>query len=806
MNTWKLVFESVFFTALFLSVGCCTPTLSDSTGFEQKRKKESAPASWTAQPSRTRFLRQSGFNLPWISYGHDVGWPPRPGTPQQMGFGFFGPLIKSRAVPVNKMGALRVWAFADNRSGFLGPRVQPGFTARCIRDMSAFMDSTPSNTTIIWVLYDYMIADGIGSEWGGRAGETRRSLSSPDGWREAWSRTADCLSFMQKRYGHRIIWDIINEPLNGMRMVVDDKDSYNIKGFVWKHMKELLAMGGRVSLGVRNLGTLLHFWAPIMRKAQREIRANNLPTNHLIVQFHHYPGHELSRENGIKGFSAETLKKEMNLDPDTPVLLGECLPNNGYTLSDYYEKGFSGVLFWQDASIKTNYKEVKRQIRELPAQRKRTPGDFPLRAQPPPPATVSEEPGVSLMADSSVVLSTCRSVTNGPPYDREWLEKMGGGFQSFQTPLTEENVGLLIPMDVDAHRWTPDEPFWTQKKRKGEILCSPLSQSLPVNLQDTVIEIEITPPVEAVAHPWGSGAQIVLQDDSGRRLHGHWTGLSKLSGGKKQVLRLRPPTKSVPGMGARHKGFRLDRVSHVGFLWAAATFAEIKFTAEFILHAIRIFPCGKAAADGEIGCSGDYPTYTAESINIWRPKKTKDLSLCMFTRSNYPYYSAITRLSSEDTLPWKRPPAPLLEKRKNHLSGETITLHASMDPENPFRQAGAISTNVSTDCPEFKGGALNLLGCSLSVKTSSTQYKGMKIQFTLRDLDGVVCYTRSTARPGEIFTVPIGYGPETCSAGKGVDFKRIQNIGLVFNRDPEWSTTMDETLKLERFTITPASL
>ena len=397
------------------------------------------PASWAARPDKKTFLRQSGANLPWISYGHDVGWPPKLGSHKQMGFRFFKPLIRRRAASAAPLATLRVWALADNRAGALGPEVQPGFTRRCVRDLSAFMEATPDNSTVIWVLYDFMIADGPGSPWGGRRGEARRLLTGKKGWREAWRRVGPCLKQVQKRYGHRIVWDIINEPLNGKRMVVVDDDLEGLRGFVWTHMRELLALGGRVSLGVRDLGSLRHVWRPTLEKVGREIRRLGLSPNHLVVQFHHYPGQELHRDSALAPLEVNVLRQEMGLPRDTPVLLGECWPTSGFTLADYFKKGFAGVLHWQDAKLKLPKDEVKRQIQALLSSKAPT-----LGARPAPPVkeklhetrktTPKLKKAKPLAKVKSLALSTCERVTDGAPADGSWARDSGWRALAFLPP------------------------------------------------------------------------------------------------------------------------------------------------------------------------------------------------------------------------------------------------------------------------------------------------------------------------------------------------------------------------------------
>jgi len=462
------------------------------------------------------------------------------------------------------------------------------------------MEATPDNSTVIWVLYDFMIADGPGSPWGGRRGEARRLLTGKKGWREAWRRVGPCLKQVQKRYGHRIVWDIINEPLNGKRMVVVDDDLEGLRGFVWTHMRELLALGGRVSLGVRDLGSLRHVWRPTLEKVGREIRRLGLSPNHLVVQFHHYPGQELHRASALAPLEVNVLRQEMGLPRDTPVLLGECWPTSGFTLADYFKKGFAGVLHWQDAKLKLPKDEVKRQIQALLSSKAPTSG-----ARPAPPVkeklhetrktTPKLKKAKPLAKVKSLALSTCERVTDGAPADGSWARDLGWRALAFLPPKMDRQGVLTIPMDVEVPRWSRKAPFWTGKKRKGEVLCrlgpspgreatgaKPSSARGPkiLNLTDTTVEVGITPPVEAVAHPWGSGAQVVLQDTEGRRLHGPWTGLSKIAGGRKATLRFRPAQGVAPGMGFRHPGFRLDRVARVGFLWAVGTFATVQFKAD----------------------------------------------------------------------------------------------------------------------------------------------------------------------------------------------------------------------------------
>jgi hypothetical protein len=764
------------------------------------------PARLRARPDRDEFLAASGVNLPWISYGHDVGWILEPGRAKRMGFWFFRPLIPDRARLPDQMGMIRLWMMGDDRLGFMGPEAHPGFTDRCVRDMAAFMDAIPERVAVMWTLYDFGIADGSGSRRGGIHGEHRDVLASERGWKLAWERIGPCLAEIQSRYEGRVVFDIINEPLNGRRMVITDRDLENLIGFVRTHMVELLELGARVSLGVRSLGSVRATWKGLLSEMGKRVAEIGLPPDHLVVQFHHYPGKELHPESSLLTFTAAKLRSELDLHPETPVLLGECWPDSGFTLSDYYAMGFSGALFWQDAKLRLPWKMIEDQIAELEKSR-----PDPWEAIEPVISTreggketesTKQRAAPDAGAGGSSVeipLDGCELVQVSSPRDRQWHLRLKAAARGFSGLALGKDGKLTISMDVDAMHWSARRPYWEQKKRKGGVIC-PLPTGVGPDLRGKEITVSLVPPVEAVAHRWGSGAQVVLQDAAGRRLHGPWTGLSKLTGGMRHVMRFRPAENAVPGMGFRHTGFDLKRVRHVGFQWAVSTFSRVEFKAEMKMEPIRIGP-------GE----GRLRLYDTGSPRVRVPLAT-ELSGCRFVETSYPYYLGLAPLRVSPALP---------ELERRPATSRRTVIQLQMSPASRFHKAGAIKTDLVAGCSadEVGRGALfDLRGFSVRARVAPTpESKPPKaapekdqpsslpvgMQLFVRDLRGAKCYSAATAKVGETLVVRLVDGVRACAAGKGVDLSKVARIGLTFFLHRKAKKPVNVPVELETLELIP---
>jgi hypothetical protein len=420
----------------------------------------------------------------------------------------------------------------------------------------------------------------------------------------------------------------------------------------------------------------------------------------------------------------------------------------------------------------------------------------------------------SLQRAQSLALEKCRRVLAGAPVEVAWFRKRKAATAAFAGLTPRKDGTLGIQMDVDAARWSAKQPYWTQKKRKGVVIC-PLPASGVRDLRNTEIEVQIVAPVAAVAHRWGSGVQVVLQDDRGRRMHGPWTGLSRLAGGRNHTLRFWPPSTAVPGMGFRHAGFDLRRVRWVGFGWAVGTFAQTRFKAQMQLKRVQLKRVQLKRVQVkrvQAGRSQKEPRlYTHGPARIWRPQPTRmapvDLRGCFFRRVDYPYYRGLA--------PLVRSPFNGVDKARL----KPLSLKLQMNPQSRFHKAGALMADLTLGCAgrptaakRLGAGALwDLAGRVIETRIDADGHRPVLMQIVFRDLGGRKCYSRKTARLGETLRIRLTSGPHTCAAGKGIDFHRIARIGIVLRLATEQSevaskragvkTVMPTAAVLKRFLI-----
>ncbi len=750
-----------------------------------------APADLAAHPGPAAFLRQSGLNLPWISYGHDVGWPRRVGTRELFGFRFYPQLVRRKAALPPPMRLLRVWMLADDRAGNLAGRDPQEFTTRCIRDLSAFMEDTGPDTVVIWVLYDFMLADGRGRALGGRAGEHRRLVTTVEGARRALALVSPCIRALQDRYGDRIIWDVFNEPLNGVCLTTTDEHQAGLEAFVRLHMEAILTMGGRVSVGARNLQSLRRTWSGLWRHLAAFARKRHLPPNRLVVQFHHYPGQELDPDSSLRTLDMDALRRRLGLDRATPVVLGESWPLSGFTLSDYHRLGFAGALFWQDARLPLPMAEVRRQIADLaagPANRHSILPAKPVSLRPVGsvghalPTDRSQRPAAALSVPLDV--ARCR-IQPGPPSTAWWRRLIGAGAEAFSALSVQRAGGLVLSVRAKARPPALGSSWWRQRRRTGLLVCDlPAAGSAGLDLTGKEIEISVTPPDPALCGRWGCGMQVVLQDSAGRAMHGPWSGLAAERPGRHR-LHFIPPSKAVPGIGFRQHGFDLRHVRSVGLLWAGSTFARFSFSSKLLVHHIRVRGArpqrcfgsdSSAAGRKRRWCDRCYRPMDRPTARVVRPKDDRPLGLsCLMRASDYPYFQGVG------------------------VGADGRSMVVTLDPKSAFARRGAVTTGLARDCrgsgraPHILGALLDARRCRLMLRLSGSLPQSVPAQILLGDHRGRTCYVAaqhitkgagglapptSTALPSWSLSVDTGR-PGLCASGR-VDLAHLVRVGLAF--------------------------
>ncbi len=763
-----------------------------------------APADFEAHPSVRRFLTQSGLNLPWISYGHDVGWPRRVGTTELFGFRFYPHLVRRRARLPAAMKTVRVWMLADDRAGNLAGRDPKEFTVRCIRDLSAFMEDTGPQTRVIWVLYDFMLADGRGSTEGGHAGEHRHLVTTAQGARRALKLVLPCLSAIQARYGRRIVWDVFNEPLNGRCLTVTDDNQRGLESFLRLHMEALLKMGGRVSLGARNLQALRETWAGLWRHAADFARRLHLPPTRLLVQFHHYPGQELDPSSSLRTFHAEQLRRRLHLDPQTPIILGESWPLSGFTLADYAARGFAGALFWQDARLSLPKSEVRRQIEELrrlgTGRVSKGLGDVAASEPSSPPSSPPAFRSVSRSASEpssrlpsrlpssfSLDLSSCRIVT-GPPATAWWRRLIGAQAGAFAGLSRRKDGTLALSVHARSRPPSREHLWWRQRRRTGFLLCDLPPRKGGWDLAGREISVSVTPPDPRLCGRGGCGMQVVVADRRGRTLHGPWSGLSAARPGRYE-LRFRPAPTAVPGIGFRQAGFDLHQVRSLGLLWSGATFASFSFVSRLLVHGIRIRPlrdtcshrsfapglasfhsAGLAsshfAGSASSHFAGSASSHSAGSRIVHAPRARIAPKPAFRPGSLRPWCDACYQSLSVPAARIVRPKGPGLDlacrmKASDYPyfqglslegSGQRISIH--LDAGSAFARRGALWADLRRDCRV--GGHDGILGALVDLRSSRIQFAlhgslkspqahggglaEIPVQVLLRDDAGRTCY------------------------------------------------------------------
>ncbi|MBU0683663.1 MAG: hypothetical protein KJ864_05185, partial [Candidatus Omnitrophica bacterium] len=271
-------------------------------------------------PAEKTFIK--GVNLPWVNYGYDLGVNTKTGT-----YDGFSKNIKKLYEKMDKVkgNCVRVFLFADLRAGveFDEDGTPIGFTERVYEDMNALLDCAKAlGIKLMPVLFDYMIADGVG---GNDVGEHSELIKDP----AKRSALVELFRNFIKEFGdHESIyaWDVMNEPecsagVSGIN--ISDLQSFveAFTGMIHTETSE-----AKVTMGSLNKENMQEYWTNIGLD---------------IYQFHYYD-HMGSAEDYLTALQG--LGK--------PVIVGEIGSTNvSDKLSLIRENGYSGGLFWQDDNV-----------------------------------------------------------------------------------------------------------------------------------------------------------------------------------------------------------------------------------------------------------------------------------------------------------------------------------------------------------------------------------------------------------------------------------------------------------------------
>jgi len=263
----------------------------------------------------------TGFNLPWINYGYDLG--KLPGSDYHIGFSTTKDELYAQ-FDLWKGSYARVFLFGDLRSGveFDDNGYPVSFTDKVHEDMRALLDAAAIfDIKLVPVLFDYTIADGVEKEDIYEVGE-HPELITDMAKRQSLLGLFD--AFFDEFAGHQSVyaWDIINEPEYAADVHINEMRSF-VQDFVTLiQSKDTPAL---VTVGSRNRTDMMRYWTD-----------SGLD----LYQYHYYDhfGDDLSLDYPVNG-----------LGLDKPVLAGEMeSADSDEKIKTLYDAGYAGGFFWQD--------------------------------------------------------------------------------------------------------------------------------------------------------------------------------------------------------------------------------------------------------------------------------------------------------------------------------------------------------------------------------------------------------------------------------------------------------------------------
>jgi len=269
----------------------------------------------------TDFTLFSGVNLPWINYGWDVGRNPWGG--RHGGFSSNREKLREDFLLLRENGVrlVRIFVFCDLRSGIVFDEsgVPSGFDGFVEKDFSVLLDAAAeSGLSLIPVLFDYTIADGVEAEENVRVGEFQTVFTDPV---KKKMLLKIFRGFFRKFAGHPSVfaWDIINEPEH--ITAVPEKDMHEFLADFIRLIRGSVP-GTRVTVGLLNRADM-NRW----EKCGLD-----------IYQFHYFDSFEAALPLDFPA---------VRLSLDKPVIAGELESTNiPAKLTTLWENGYRGGLFW----------------------------------------------------------------------------------------------------------------------------------------------------------------------------------------------------------------------------------------------------------------------------------------------------------------------------------------------------------------------------------------------------------------------------------------------------------------------------
>lgn len=280
----------------------------------------------TFELRNTDFIKNSGFNLPWINYGWDIGR--NPWNKNHGGFSSNKTILENKLEKIKESGGqiVRVFIFCDLRSGIIFDenRIPERFDKYVFDDFETLIETAKTKgLKIIPVLFDYTISDGVERENGIKVGEHPEIFTDEEKKKKLMTIFRN---FFLKFSKNKAIyaWEIINEPEH-IKNVPYEKVQKFIKDFVIEIKS--LDKRAKITVGCLSLNSIIDY--------------NKTGIN--IIQIHYYDSF---------GEISPLKIPAVNLPVKKPVLVGEIEGTDIVEkLSSIWENGYKGALFWIDENF-----------------------------------------------------------------------------------------------------------------------------------------------------------------------------------------------------------------------------------------------------------------------------------------------------------------------------------------------------------------------------------------------------------------------------------------------------------------------